>query len=308
MEKFFVSKDGRVRVGWRVLAFLFAYLVLAGVLIFASTVLLSQIPFGTSSAAYLPLIVPFVASSAVAIGLGWLAARLFEDLPRQALGISFSTGWLKHLGLGAVIGSLSIASAVLIAAMGGGLQIEPNRDSSGAAIVGTLWTTLVIFTVGALSEETLFRGFLMQTFVRSKLTIAGVALTSLLFAFAHNNNPGANPVSLLNTLLAGVWFAIAYLKTRDLWLPLGIHLMWNWLQGPVFGINVSGISDFSPDPILRATDNGPTLLTGGSYGIEGGIACTVAIAISIGLVYLLPIKPSMEMLALSTQRLKPSGS
>jgi membrane protease YdiL (CAAX protease family) len=140
---------------------------------------------------------------------------------------------------------------------------------------------MVIFAIGALSEETLFRGYLLQTFTRAKLIPVGIGLTSLLFAFAHNNNPGNNPLSWLNTLLAGVWFAAAYLKTRDLWFPLGIHLMWNWLQGPVFGINVSGIAEFSPDPILRATDAGPAWLTGGSYGIEGGVACTIALLISI---------------------------
>ena len=309
MERIFVNKTGRIRIGWRVLAFLFTYLLLAGVLIFASTVLLSQLPFGTTAAGYLPLIVPFAASSVVAILLGWAAGRLFETLPPQALGISFSSGWVKHLGLGALIGSVSIGSAVLIAAMGGGLNIAFNHDSAGIAVFQTLWTTFAIFAVGALSEETLFRGYLLQTFVRSRLMIAGVVLTSLLFAFAHNNNPGASPVSMLNTLLAGIWFAAAYLKTRDLWFPLGIHLVWNWLQGPVFGISVSGISEFSPDPVLRSTDNGPAFLTGGSYGIEGGIACTIAIAISIALVYLLPVKPSEEMLALAApHELKPSGS
>ena len=116
-----------------------------------------------------------------------------------------------------------------------------------------------------------------------------------MFAFAHNGNPDVNGLALLNTLLAGVWFASAYLKTRDLWFPLGVHFMWNWLQGPVFGINVSGIAEFSPNPILKATDAGPVWLTGGSYGIEGGLACTFAIILSTALIYFLPSpKPESE--------------
>src|SRR5205085_10829516 len=118
--------------------------------------------------------------------------------------------------------------------------------------------------------------------------VVGVVFTSMLFSAAHNANPSANWVSAFNTLLAGFWFAVAYLKFRNIWFPLGIHLMWNWLQGPVFGINVSGLSEFSPDPIMRATDKGPAILTGGNYGIEGGVACTIAIAISIGIVWFLP--------------------
>ncbi len=165
-----------------------------------------------------------------------------------------------------------------------------NTASSSSAIGWTLVSTLAIFVAGAASEETLFRGYLLQTFARSRIAWIGVVVTSLLFAFAHNNNPSANPLALANTLLAGVWFAAAYFKTRDLWFPFGVHLAWNWLQGPFFGINVSGIAEFSPDPVLRAIDSGPAWLTGGSYGIEGGIACTIALIISTGLIYFLPIR------------------
>jgi len=113
---------------------------------------------------------------------------------------------------------------------------------------------------------------------------------SLLFAFAHNVNPSVSPLALANTFIAGIWFAAAYLKTRDLWFPFGIHFAWNWLQGPIFGINVSGIGDFSPDPLMRATDAGPAWLTGGAYGIEGGVACTFALMLSLVLIYYLPLK------------------
>jgi membrane protease YdiL (CAAX protease family) len=148
---------------------------------------------------------------------------------------------------------------------------------------------LIVFTVGALSEETFFRGYTLQTLVRSDQVIAGVCITSFLFLVLHSGNPNVGFLPLFNTFLAGVWLAFAYLKTRDLWFPLGMHFMWNWLQGPVFGINVSGIADFSPDPVFRATDAGPAWLTGGNYGIEGGVACTFAILLSIGLVRLLPM-------------------
>lgn len=309
MEKIFITKDGVVRLGWRVIAYLFGYLIFAGALIFLSTILLSQIAFGASATGYLALIIPLAASSIISIVLGWVAGRIFERLPSKALGISPLKGWFKSLALGGVVGSVALASAVLVSVMGGGLSLAINHDSSGVAIAGTLWTTFVIFAVGALSEEALFRGYLFQTFIRSRMLVPGAVLTSLFFAFVHNNNPGASLLSFVNTLLAGLWFAEAYLKTRDLWFPVGIHLMWNWLQGPVFGINVSGISEFSPDPILRTMDHGPAILTGGSYGIEGGIACTIAISISIGLIYFLPIKPDEELLALSSpQKPKLSGS
>jgi membrane protease YdiL (CAAX protease family) len=189
-----------------------------------------------------------------------------------------------------LLGGVGFCIALLMAVTAGGVSLAVNRDSSSAAIWNTLLVTLVVFAVGALSEETLLRGYPLQTLVRSEQIILGVAVTSVLFSLGHLGNPDIGYLSLLNTLLAGVWFAAAYLKTRDLWFPFGMHLMWNWLQGPVFGINVSGIADLSPDPVMRTTDHGPAWLTGGTYGIEGGIACTVAIVLSIGLVWMVPLK------------------
>ena len=78
-----------------------------------------------------------------------------------------------------------------------------------------------------------------------------------------------------------MWFSVAYLRFRDLWFVTGMHLMWNWVQGSVFGIEVSGMRGISEHTLLREIDTGPTWLTGETYGIEGGIACTVAILISI---------------------------
>lgn len=270
--------------------FLFVYIFIAYLLIFAAIIILAQIPLGESTAGFLPLTLPFTIATVVAVMLAWIAGRVFENLPFRALGISFRGHWLGHFAGGCVVGAIAMSSAVIVAMMTGGLTLAVNRTSAGSTIAFTLLTTIVIFAVGAASEETLFRGYLLQTFVRSRMVPVGVVLTSLLFAFAHNNNPDVGGLALLNTLLAGVWFAAAYLKTRDLWFPLGVHFMWNWLQGPVFGINVSGIAEFSPDPILRATDAGPVWLTGGSYGIEGGVACTFALVLSMGLIYFLPIK------------------
>lgn len=291
MRTVFFGKDGLLRSGWRFSFFLFAYLFVAGILIAAIMAGLSAMYGEEAGAGYLPLLLPFAASALVAIVLGWGAGRIFEDLSFASLGLSLSRRGLADLALGSVIGTAAIGCAVLIGAIGGGLRFELNTASSRASIAASLAFTLVIFAVGALSEEALFRGYLLQTLVRSRLAWLGVILTSVLFALAHNTNPSANVLSTVNTGIAGVWFALAYLKTRNLWFPLGIHLAWNWLQGPVLGINVSGMSQFSLDPLLRAADSGPVLLTGGDYGIEGGIACTVALLIALGVVYFLPVKP-----------------
>jgi hypothetical protein len=133
--------------------------------------------------------------------------------------------------------------------------------------------------VAALAEEALFRGYPLQTFSRARLAWIGVLLTLLLFGYVHLQNPNVVPgASFANTALAGLWLAVAYLRTRSLWLPLGVHWAWNWAQGWLFGLPISGLNLVS-HPLLKATDNGPSWLTGGSYGIEGGLACTISLVL-----------------------------
>jgi uncharacterized protein len=286
MEKLFIDENGRVRSGWRATVFFLSFGISATALIAIWLALAG--PFvGLSSP--LRLFVPFAIATALALLFGWLFGRVFEQLPFAVLGTTVSGRSVRNLVLGVAVGGAAFISALFVALAGRGLTFTVNTTSSGRAIAWTLSTSLLIMAAGAASEEALFRGYLLQTFARSRLAWLGVVITSLLFAFAHNDNPSANPLALANTVIAGWWFAAAYFKTRDLWFPFGIHLAWNWLQGPVFGINVSGITEFSPDPVLRAIDSGPAWLTGGSYGIEGGVACTIALIISLGLIYFLPI-------------------
>ncbi len=288
MKRIFLNDQGILRSGWRAAVFLFAFFLVGSVLIVISINVITVVPAGETASAQLPVVIPFAVSTVIALVFGWLCAKVFEKLPYHSLGASFANGWFAHLAWGLAVGAVTFLLAIIITVASGSISFSFNAASAGQAIATTLLTTFVIFTVAAASEEALFRGYLLQTFARSDLKWFGIAMTSVLFAFAHNQNPGANPLALANTLLAGVWFAVAYFKTRDLWFPFGIHLAWNWLQGPVFGISVSGITGFAPDPLLRAEDVGPAWLTGANYGIEGGVACTVALIISLALIHYLP--------------------
>jgi membrane protease YdiL (CAAX protease family) len=170
----------------------------------------------------------------------------------------------------------------------GGLSFSFNAEASTNSIISTLLISFVVFAVAAAFEEALFRGYILQTFVRSGLAWPAIIITSIAFGAVHLGNPNASVISSLNTALAGIWFSVAYLKTRDLWFPFGLHLAWNWTQGSIFGVEVSGLTDIVKSPLLRETDVGPLWLTGGDYGIEGGIATTVAILISIAAIHLIP--------------------
>ncbi len=227
--------------------------------------------------------------------VGWLCGKYLEGLPFRALGAWFTTGWWKHLLSGIVVGAATLAFAVLIAFAFGALRFETN-SVDGSVLYPALGSSFLIFAAGAAWEEALFRGYILQTFNRSGLAWFGILLTAMFFGAIHAQNPNASLISTLNTMLAGVWFGVAYLKTRDLWFVWGVHLMWNWMQGSFFGIEVSGMTELVSTPLLREIDGGPVWLTGESYGIEGGIVTTIAIVVSTIVIYYLPyLKPSEEI-------------
>lgn len=298
----FLNENGRLRSGLRFIFFLFSFLLISSFLILVATSVAMALPIGFTPSSLEGFALQFSVSFAVAVFFGWLYGKIFEDLPFRALGLWFTKNWLKDLIIGSLLGIFSITIAVFIAVAAGGLSFKYNDSAGSSAMLLTLLVSLIIFILGAAFEEAFFRGYLLQTLSRSGLAWMAIALTSVFFAAAHLLNDSASTISTINTALAGIWLGVAYLKTRNLWFPFGIHLMWNWFQGAFFGIEVSGLTKITTAPILREIDRGPVWLTGESYGLEGGIACTIALIISTALIYFLPaLKPSAEMLALTSE-------
>jgi CAAX protease family protein len=280
MRRIFINDFGRLRSGWRVLLFILAFLVIYYPLAALGWIVyLAVREAGPWSArlSFVPDLTFRCTLVICALGGGYLCARLFEGLPWRSLGLSLHQGWLRDLLIGCAIGFVSLAVAVGIAAAAGGLQF--SFTPAILPLVKSLVGSLVVLFIAALAEEATFRGYPLQTLARAKLAWLGVVLTLALFGYVHLANPNATPLATFtNTSLAGLMLALAYLRTRSLWLPLGIHWAWNWALGWFFGLPVSGMNLFS-HPLFNATDVGPAWITGGSYGIEGGIACTISMAI-----------------------------
>src|SRR5213080_3974626 len=100
MKYIFLNEAGKVRSGWRAAAFLLTFLLLAFLFILGALTVLSLLPMGPTAGSYLPLVIPFGISSVIAIVLGWLYGKLFEELPFRALGCSFRGNWLGHFAIG----------------------------------------------------------------------------------------------------------------------------------------------------------------------------------------------------------------
>jgi len=303
-EEIFFNQFGRLRSGWRFVIFLLLFIFFGLLFGYAAEVLFTKLAFDFSSGSVLYVLVNSSVSFATALLIGWLCGKYLESLPFRALGCWFTKNWLKDLVLGLFLGAATLSIAVLIAFISGGLSFQLNQAAGQSAILLTLGISLIVFIVAAAFEEILFRGYILQTLARANLAWLAIALTSLFFAVGHLTNPNAGYISTLNTALAGVWFGVAYLKTRTLWFVFGLHLMWNWFQGAIFGIEVSGIKSLTTAPLFQEIDLGPIWLTGESYGVEGGIVCTIALLISILLIWFLPfLKPTEEMWALTSKEI-----
>ena len=280
---FFVDDKGHLRSGWRLAIFAVALIVSVQVshALFIRTLSLmlhrSNIAVGNSNWGVLAGHGSILFSALI---VGWACGALLEELPISSLGITPHQGWLKNFSIGSLLGVASLLLAAGLTAATRGVSF--SFDVAGAGSISrTLGTSLFVFVFAGAAEELLFRGYPLQTLTRANLAWLGIFLTSVPFAAVHLNNPHAVPgFTFINTSLAGVWLAVAYLRTRSLWLPLGLHWSWNWVQASLLGLPVSGIERLAPAPLLRAANAGPDWLTGGAYGIEGGAACTIALLIS----------------------------
>lgn len=287
MNKIFINEAGQIRSGWRIVVFLSIFLFFAILLGVVAESVLAAFGYEAGQGSSMFRLVNGIVSIIPALAVGWLCGKWLESLPISALGASFTSRWFRHSLIGLGLGAITFGIAVLIA-MTGGLQFSANREVPFQPLIAGLLTSFIVLAVAAAFEEVLFRGYLFQTLVRSNLAWLAIFLTSVGFGFAHYGNPDASIFSVANTMLAGLWFGLAYLKTRDLWFVWGLHFAWNWIQGAVFGIEISGLRELTPVSLLNEIDPGPAWLTGQTYGLEGGIACTIAILISIGLIYVLP--------------------
>jgi len=141
------------------------------------------------------------------------------------------------------------------------------------------WTVLIApfaeFLLVACFEEILFRGIIFRIVEKSLGTSKSLLISAALFPLAHMPNAGFSWLAFAVTAAAGLMFCAAYMQTRRLWLPIGIHFAWNFMSDAVFSLTTSGNQ---AKGLLQAQLTGPTWLSGGTYGIEASLLSLLVIA------------------------------
>jgi membrane protease YdiL (CAAX protease family) len=127
---------------------------------------------------------------------------------------------------------------------------------------------LTLFIPAAVHEELAFRGYLFQK-MRVWNRAGAIVITSGVFALLHSSNRGISALAIANLALAGILLALAYERYERLWFPIGIHLTWNVLSGPILGYEVSGYA--AKATVFRTVGSGRAWITGGAFGIEGSV-------------------------------------
>lgn len=209
------------------------------------------------------------------VGLTWAFCHYLDHTALRSLGLR-RRRWLRNLGTGWALGAVLQLLILVGFAVAGWLTVEraPWQPVEFAA-------SIVSWLIMSFNEELAFRGYIMQRLSQAWGMPAAVVASSLIFAMVHMFNPGFGLLAMVSLFVAGLLLACAYLVSRSLWLPIGVHIGWNLMEVHVLGFAGSG----SPEPsILRATTAGPDVMTGGVFGPEGGILGIVAPLIGIAIV------------------------
>jgi len=225
-----------------------------------------------------PLLAIFGTIVAASVGLylaGILAnlstIRIFDRRPLADIGLQVNTASGRNLAVGVLLGG-GAAVLMLWAPLLAGTGHLVARSDAAQTNIPSLIFYLAALLFAAMGEELIFRGYAFQLLVEKMGPFATILPVSVLFGFAHGMNPNASRLGIANTVIWGVLLGYAFLRSHDLWLPIGLHFGWNAVL-PLFGVNLSGHTI----DVTRYTyrwDLMP-IWSGGEYGPEGGLLTTI---------------------------------
>jgi len=256
----------QLRSGWKFVVFVILFIVLWVASGIAISMIYARGNFPETQLTFLYL--NELALFFAAVGALLISTRFVDHRPLRSFGIGFVPHWRAHLAIGFVLAALMIATLVAGCVIFGRIHFQWAAPLFSAV---TIFATLGLLLLAAATEELVFRGFPLQILSEGMGRWPAVVTMSVLFGALHRDNPNASWLSTANTAIAGILLSWAYVRTRSLWLPYGIHLGWNVGLGFVLGFPLSGLHLASLWTInVAGGDN----ILGGAYGPEAGLLAT----------------------------------
>ena len=212
-----------------------------------------------------------VSALIAALFANWLALRIYEHRGLAAVGLMVNRAAASNLAAG-IVGGLAAASVVLAPPLLlGAAHFAPVAEPPTA---GTLPFVTLALAAGSAAEEILFRGYGLQILIAAVGPFAAIIPVGALFGLMHASNPNVLWFGILNTAGFGILFGYAFYRTRDLWLPMGLHFGWNFTL-PLFGVNVSGLKMVVTGHQMVWTAG--VWWSGGEYGPEASVLTSVVL-------------------------------
>lgn len=192
----------------------------------------------------------------------WLFMRFIDRMPIVSLGFG-KQNILRDILIGLATGIILMAVGFLLLTATGQLRIDSISFNTTDFLLN-----LLLFICVAITEETFGRGYILGNLMASMNKYLALAISALLFSLMHLANPNVTFLSMTNIFMAGILLGLPYIFTRSLWLPIALHLSWNFMQGPVFGYEVSGQKTAT---IFQTSYPGASIWNGGNFGFEGSL-------------------------------------
>jgi len=283
MKQLFMNPESNtLRAGWRILAFIIIFAIINLGLSFGVHEMLGSLKGGGT--------LWFTLLGISATLATYISRKFIDKDTLVSLGLKFDKAAVKDVLYGIFNSAIIMAGIYFTMLFTGLIEFEGlswwsgNTDTTAQISMAVLPIVLAVFwklIVVAWWEELVFRGIILQNMIKGMGLIWSVVLSCLLFGLMHAGNPDATVLSTILIALVTPQLIYAYLKTGQLWLPIGLHLGWNFFQASIFGFASSGQT--SPTLVMQKAI-GPEWLSGGAFGAEGSI---LVIPFTIASLYLI---------------------
>lgn len=286
MGKIFINQNKQLRSGWKIAITLAGALlitfILQGVIAAMAIVIGLSNDLAFETALYQIVQDPFwsalalMAQSVAFISSAILFWKIFDRKPLKDMGMpSFKNHW-KQLIFGLLLGIVSISGVFLILNALDMIHVEQNFDSPNLLV--SIIRGLILFIFVGFSEEIFSRGYNMTVLKQTGNNWIVVLVSSLIFSLMHGMNPNVSIIGLLNIFLIAILFAYMFIKTKNIWIPIGYHITWNFFQGNIFGFPVSGLEQ---NGLYKISLTSANIWNGGDFGAEGGLVTTAIIILGL---------------------------
>ena len=294
MKNIFINKNSEVRSGFKIASTFGSFFIATNIISIVAMILLTIIMISTKqisnhdSIRYLTGLTNINTGFGIFLNLSqcicmilsvWLFWKLFDKKPIRELGLINIKKGYKDLFKGLAFGAVSMIIVFILLLFSGNISLQSPLNSPNFNM--SLLTGLILFIFVGINEEMFARGYCMNVLKQTGNKWVMIIVSSIIFSLMHSLNPSMSVISYINLFLFALLAAYMFIKSNNLWLPIGYHIMWNYFEGNIFGFQVSGLSTESLYKLNTPINN---IITGGNFGPEGGLIVTFITI--IGFIYI----------------------